>query len=246
MQIKISALIGVLLFLQISCLTTIKESINWAGYQWVLRDANNSGPGPNNWTPKNVWVDSRNHLHLKITNLPSSGWSCAELYTDVKFGFGTYRWFVEGAIDKFDTNIVFGLFTYGGVDSTNEIDIEVAKWGRPEPEASNLFYTVYPRALNTTKPVSSGTLMALQGTFTTHQFTWTEDYVSFQSQHGFQSSPTKNVFFTWQTPASFAPYMPVLSAPMHMNLWTFKGRQPTDGKEVEIVIHDFQYTKQSF
>lgn len=125
---------------------------------------------------------------------------------------------------------------------TNEIDIEIAKWGRVEPEASNLGYTVYPRALNTAKQVSSGTKMTLQGTYTTHQFTWTREYVSLQSQHGFASSPTKNVFFQFQTPASFASSMPVLSAPLHMNLWTFQGKPPTDENEVEIVIHDFQYT----
>lgn len=159
-------------------------------------------------------------------------------------GFGTYRWFVEGAIDKFDTNVVLGLFTYGGADTTNEIDIEIARWGQPDPRAKNLSYTIYPRALNTTKPVSSGTLMNLNGgTYTTHRFQWTKDHVSLQSQGGFKTSPTENVFFSYQTPASFTPYMPVVSAPLHMNLWAFEGRPPTDGKEVEVIIHDFQYTK---
>ncbi len=174
---------------------------------------------------------------------PQSGWTCAELYTNKIFGFGTYRWFVEGAIDRFDRNVVLGLFTYGTVDTTDEIDIEMAKWGRQEPQASNLFYTVYPRALNTTKPSSSGVRMALQGTYTTHQFKWTESFVSFQSQNGFQNSSTQNVFFTYQTPATFAPYMPISSVPLHMNLWAFEGNAPTDGREVEIVLHDFQYTE---
>lgn len=180
-------------------------------------------------------------MHLKLAYSSSSGWTCAELYTNVTFGFGTYRWFVEGAIDRFDTNVVLGIFTYGGVDNINEIDIEMAKWGRLEPKASNLFYTIYPRA-NGTEPVSNGTQMSLEGTYTTHRFTWTNDYVSLQSQHGFQKSPTENVFFAYQTPAYFAPSMPILSVPLHTNLWIFKGRPPTDMKEVEIIIHDFQYT----
>lgn len=189
-----------------------------------------------------MWVDSENHLHLKLKN-SSSGWSCAELYTNVKLGFGTYRWFVEGAIDKFDTNVVFGLFTYGGEDGTNEIDIEIARWGQPDPRANNLSYTIYPSARNTTDRVTSGTLMTLDGTYTTHQFQWSKDNVTLQSQNGFQTSPNENVFFTYQTPASFTPYMPVSDALLHMNLWAFEGRPPTDGKEVEIVIHDFQYSK---
>jgi hypothetical protein len=29
--------------------------------------------------------------------------------------------------------------------------------------------------------------------------------------------------------------------PAHMNLWLVDGKPPRDGKEVEIVIHDFTY-----
>lgn len=188
-----------------------------------------------------MWIDDQNHVHLKVANSPS-GWSCAELYTNVKFGFGTYRWFVEGAIDKFDRNMVLGFFTYGSLDRTNEIDIEVALWGRTEVQASNFFYTVFPNELNV-GPVSKGKRIALNdGTYTTHQFTWTRDHVSFRSQYGFKTSPTEDVFFTYQTPASFTPHMPVLSVPLHMNLWIFNGGVPTDNKEVEIVVHGFQYT----
>lgn len=85
--------------------------------------------GPNNWNSNNVWIDGNNRLHLKLAYSSAKGeWECAELYTDVKFSFGTFQWFVEGAIDKFDRNVVLGFFTYGGLDGTNEIDIEMAKW----------------------------------------------------------------------------------------------------------------------
>ncbi len=200
--------------------------------------------GPNNWTSDNIWIDADNNLHLKLSHSPiTGGWTCAELYTNVKFGFGTFRWFVEGAIDKFDTNVVLGLFTYGGEDGTNEIDIEVAKWGRKEPEVSNLFYTVYPRALGVAKPVSVGTRMSLQGTYTTHQFNWTSNHVAYQSQHGFMTSPIENIFFSYLTPKNFTTSMPYIDAPLHLNLWAFQGKPPTDGREVEIIIHDFKYTK---
>lgn len=206
--------------------------------------SNIDATGPNDWKSTNVWIDSHNRLHLKLAYSPESGWSCAELYTNEHFGFGTYRWFVEGAIDKFDPNVVLGLFNQGAEDATDEIAVEMAKWGRNESEASNLFYTVYPRALNTTKPSSLGLRMVLQGTYTTHQFKWSEDNVSFQSQHGFQNLSMNNVFFTYQTPTTFSQHMPIVSVPLHMNLWAFKGNPPTDGKEVEIIIHDFQYEKE--
>ena len=200
--------------------------------------------GPNNWTSSNIWLDENNHLHLKLSHSPETGgWTCAELNTNVRFGFGTFRWFVEGPIDQLDRNVVLGLFTYGDLDGTNEIDIEVAKWSQPEPDASNLFYTVYPRSLDAGKRVSNNTRMILEGTYTTHQFNWTAEHVAFQSQHGFMNSSEHNVFFSYQTPANFSRAMPYLTAPLHMNLWAFQGKPPSDGREVEIIIHDFKYTK---
>ncbi|CAF2723358.1 unnamed protein product [Rotaria sp. Silwood2] len=234
----------IVFLLALVCVMNTQKSIHWAGYQWFLRNDQNSGPGPNNWNSNNVWVDKQNKLHLKLRYSPMTrGWTCAELYTKVKFSFGTFRWFVEGAIDQFDPNVVLGMFTYGGVDGTNEIDIEVAKWGQRDPKASNIFYTVYPHKLGIAQPVSSGTRISLQGTYTTHQFTWSHKKVSFLAQYGFMTSPKKNIFYSYQTPIRFASSMPYTSAPLHMNLWMFQGKPPTNGKEVEIIIHNFKYTK---
>lgn len=201
--------------------------------------------GPNNWNSSNVWVDAYQRLHLKLSHSPTTGgWTSAELYTKVKFSFGTFRWFVQGAIDRFDPNVVLGLFTYGGVDFTNEIDIEVAKWGQTNPQASNYFYTIYPYALGVAKPTSSGTRLSLQGTYTTHQFIWLPRSVALQIQGGFiTTSQTKHLIFSYTTPANFSCATPYASAPLHMNLWSHKGKPPTDGKEVEIIIHNFQYIK---
>ncbi|CAF1382160.1 unnamed protein product [Rotaria sordida] len=233
-----------ILLLTLVWVMNAQKSINWAGYQWYLRDDQNSGPGPNNWDSNNVWVDGNNKLHLTLRySSTTGGWTCAELYTSINFSFGTFRWFIEGAIDQLDRNVVLGLFTYKGPDGTNEIDIEMAKWGRTEAEASNLFYTVYPHTLGIHDPVSSGTRISLQGTYTTHQFTWTPENVSFQSQHGFMTSPNTNIFFSYQTPTDFASSMPYTSTPLHLNLWAFQGQPPTNGQPVEIIIHDFKYTK---
>ncbi|CAF0782018.1 unnamed protein product [Adineta steineri] len=230
------------LCLSMIALSSGQKTIQWSGYEWFLKEMQGAGPGPNDWKSDNVWVDADNKLHLKLHKSPTTGgWTCAELYSKVRFSFGTFRWFVEGAIDKFDTNVVLGLFTYGGIDGTNEIDIEMAKWGRTESEASNLFYTTYPHTLDVAKPVSSGTRISLQGTYTTHQFIWNSYNVVFQSQHGFMNSSHENIFYSYTTPIAFTSAMPHISAPLHMNLWAFQGRPPTDGQEVEIVIHNFKY-----
>ncbi|CAF0996252.1 unnamed protein product [Adineta steineri] len=205
-------------------LSTAQKTIQWSGYEWFLKEMQGAGPGPNDWESNNVWVDADNKLHLKLHKSPTTGgWTCAELYSKVRFSFGTFRWFVEGAIDKLDTNVVLGLFTYGGIDGTNEIDIEMAKWGRTESEASNLFYTTYPHTLDVAKPVSSGTRISLQVNM------------------DFLNSLHENIFYSYTTPMAFTSAMPHISAPLHMNLWAFQGKPPTDSQEVEIVIHDFKY-----
>jgi hypothetical protein len=222
-----------------------ENSIEWAGYRWYLRDDQPFMKGPNNWNSSNVWIDAYNKLHLKLSKSPTTGsWTCAELYTKTKFSFGTFRWLIEGPIDKLDPNVVLGLFTYGGIDGTNEIDIEVAKWGQTDPEASNLFYTVYPRTLDTSKPVSTGTRLSLQGIYTTNQFTWSYNHVTSEIQEGFIIGPlTENRIFSYTTPKYFSSAVPYIRAPIHMNLWTFQGKPPINGEEVEIIIHDFNYTK---
>lgn len=174
-----------------------------------------------------------------------TGWSSADLYTDFNFGFGTFRWFVEGAIDKFDPNVALGMFTYEGTEYIHEINIEIAKFGNTEPAASNFFYTVSPHKLGINERVLFGKHIALEATCTTHQFTRTADYVIFQSQHGFRTSPNENVFSNFTTPVRYSSAVPYLATPLHLSLWTFQGIPPTDGKEVEIIIHDFQYVQHS-
>ncbi|CAF4701079.1 unnamed protein product, partial [Rotaria sp. Silwood1] len=163
-------------------------------------------------------------------------------YNQTTFTYGTFKWHVEAAIDNFDPNVVLGLFTYGLPDGANEIDIEVAKWGQTSSNANNFFYTVYPRSLGGHAQVSSGTKISLQGTYTTHRFTWSTNQVNLQSQHGHTDDPNSNIFFSYQTPSSFIGSVPEKACPIHMNLWLFQGRAPINGQEVEVIIHDFTYT----
>lgn len=223
----------------------IRRQVDLVNYLFIcLSLSYRSISGPNDWNPNNVWLDTDGRLHLKLRYSPETNqWTCAELYTKEKFTFGKYRWFIEGQIDKFDPNVVLGLFTYGGLDGTNEIDIEIARWGSTDKEAKNLFYTTYPNRLDRGGPVSTGKLMSLQGTYTTHEFVWTPKSIRFQSRHGFTDVYNFNVISTYQTASTFRSSMPTDPAPLHMNLWAFKGRAPLNGEEVEIILHDFRYIK---
>jgi hypothetical protein len=57
---------------------------------------------------------------------------------------------------------------------------------------------------------------------------------------GFYNDDT-NLFAT-ATCSSPASSISTLGMPIHMNLWLYDGNAPSDGKEVEVIIHNFKYT----
>lgn len=214
-------------------------TVQFSGYTWTIRNsATAGGPGPNIFNGNNAWVDANGWLHLKITKDATTGkWNCAEIYSNQNFGYGTYQWQVEGAIDKFDRNIVLGLFNYSGNDRYDEMDIEFARWGNDA--WPNLNYTVWPAA-GGTGPWEYSKNFTLNGTYTTHRFVRTPSSVVFKSMGGFYNDDT-NLFET-ATCSAPASSISLLSMPIHMNLWLYDGNAPGNGNEVEVIIHNFKYT----
>jgi hypothetical protein len=108
-----------------------ERTISFSGYQWAVRNTTGKqGPGPNFFNDSSVSVDDKGYLHLWIRKNAATGrWECAEITSKLSFEYGTYLFVVEGVIDKFDKNIVLGLFNYSGNDGLDEMDIEIARWG---------------------------------------------------------------------------------------------------------------------
>src|SRR6516225_6734790 len=160
------------------------KTIRFAGYDWVAKSATHEGPGPNNWNENNVWVDQGGYLHLKLTK-QGDRWYCAEVSTEDRLGFGRYQFWVVGRVDRLDPNVVLGLFNYPtpdvGPDGTHEIDIEFAKWGKPQAPIGN--YTVWPakKGLNNAHYTFP---MQLNNDKTTHRFVWDSTSVTCQSLVG--------------------------------------------------------------
>jgi hypothetical protein len=230
------------------------KTLMFSGYVWEVRQAGKGGPGPNQWDPKNVWVDGAGRLHLKITrvpipsntaNPPQTEWRCAELSTKERFGFGRYQFQVTGRIDRLDPNIVLGLFDYPrsdvGKDGTNEIDIEFARWGRPQRDIGN--YTIYPASGERDKNATHPFPITLQenAADTTHRFTRESDRVTLQSLIGHREEDGKEIA-TWVYAPADLRLIPQKPLPVHINLWLFQGRAPSDSKEVEIIIKRFAFT----
>lgn len=218
------------------------KTIRFSGYDWTVRGAGRGGPGPNEWDENNAWVDGRGYLHMKLA--PREGtWYCSEVSTTGRFGFGRYQFWIEGRVDKLDLNVVLGLFNYPtrdvGRGGTREIDIEFAKWALPKAPIGN--YTVWPveREL---KSASHTFPITLDGELSTQRFTWSPTSVFLQSLLGHRDDDAQQVA-SWryqpQDPATRISQQPM---PVHMNLWCFEGRPPTDGKPVEVVVRAFRFT----
>jgi len=213
-------------------------TIQFSGYTWNVKDGLNLGPGPNNWSRNNVWVDANGFLHLKISkDSATRKWNCAEVSTQQTFGFGKWQFWVEGRIDQMDKNVVLGLFNYSGNDGFDEMDIEWARWGNNRYPNCN--YTVWP-AQQGFNNFSFTKEITLSGTNTTQRFTRTSNSVLFQSLQGFTDDNSNQLATATCTnpPNSIS----TLAMPAFINLWLFQGRAPSNKKGVEIIIHKFSYT----
>ena len=114
--------------------------LNWSGFKWWVRQGIDEPPPKqiqNDWRNScdNVWVDSRERLHLKVTE-HNDNWYCSEinLHSDdpnFPLGHGEYHFYIDNDVTQLDKNIVAGFFTYdsGACDSEacREIDIEISK-----------------------------------------------------------------------------------------------------------------------
>jgi hypothetical protein len=219
--------------LLLAVVTAQAKTLSFSGYEWEVRLQTNSGPGPNDWSPGNVWVDTNGWLHLKLAK-KNGAWSCAEIFTTQRLGFGTYRFEVSGPIDRLDPNVVLGLFNYpdetAGPDGTHEIDIEFARWGRATSPNGN--YTVWPAKAGL-KPAENVFEYKLPEADSIQQFTWSRGRVLFTSSPG--SS------WACEPKTDAAGRISQKPMPVHLNLWLFKGKPPLDQKEVEIVIKSFVF-----
>lgn len=217
-------------------------TLTFSGYTWTVKSGSGLGPGPNNWDSRNVWVDGNGWLHLKVRSVDGK-WTCASARMTERLGFGRYQFQVIGAIDKLDKNVVLGLFDYPtydvGVDGTNEIDIEIARWGNATGTNGN--YVVFP-AVGGLKQTSKRFQFSLNGTYTTHRFTRASHQVAFESLYGHVDGAGSQISSWVFRPTDPTRYVPQQGTPVVMNLWLHQGKPPSDGKEVEVIIRSFKFT----
>ena len=218
-------------------------TISWAGHTWNVTTGGMAGN--NTGAAGNIVVDAGGYLHLKITQ-SGSAWTCAEMFSTDNLGVGTYRWQIDGPVDKLDKNVVLGLFPYGpeggiGADGTNEIDIEYARWGNAAWPDGN--YTVYPNSGATVGETTFN--FTLTGTYTTSSFVWTSTSIAYKSQEGFKAAgDNTGLIKSWTyAPPNPSVNIPQRAMPLGMNLWLCSGcgGAPSNGQTVDIIIRSFQF-----
>jgi hypothetical protein len=215
------------------------RTISFSGESWRIKIASSKvGPGPNFFSDstENVWVDGSGRLHLRITK-QGGRWLCAEVVSNRSFGYGTYRWYLDSAVDALDPSVVLGLFTWNDDSAFNhrELDIEFSRWGdarsqnaqyvvQPWDTPGNLYRFNEPAGLNQS----------------THSFTWLPTSARFQSVRGLAAAPSSaNPLIVERTFTSGIPQAGGENA--RINLWLYQGRAPTSRKAVEVIVNRFEF-----
>lgn len=205
------------------------KTINFSGNKWYIKASKAAiAPGNNYFSDdkKNVWVDAKGYLHLKITNNKGK-WMCPEVINADSLGYGKYIFYVEGPLDNLDKNMVFSMFIYE--DDEHEIDIEYVK---AEEDTLNSQYVIQPYT-------KQGNLTRfdtrLNGLLTTHEIDWREESIDFKSRHG----DTEYAISKWNYKGVNIPKKG--NEHVRINIYLKDGQIPLDNREVEIIIRSFKF-----
>jgi hypothetical protein len=215
------------------------RTVSFSGATWTVKtSARKAGPGPNYFSDSddNVSVDAQGRLHLRITR-HQDRWDCAEIIHTASLGYGAYRFYLDSPVDNLDPNVVLGLFTWNDQPAYahREIDIELSRWSKPDN--LNAQYVVQPY----TDPKNIVRFSQPAGLAqSTHGFQWQPGSISFQSLRGPNATPPgpQAIIRQWKT----TNRIPVPGGEnVRFNLWLFRGRGPTDGRDVEVIVKRFEF-----
>jgi hypothetical protein len=212
----------------------------FSGYQWWLKSSGGLvGPGPNYFSSgsNNVWVDALGQLHLRITNR-TNHWECAEIVSARTFGYGSYRFELNSPVNRLNSNVVLGLFTWSDdpAFAHRELDVECSRWANLN-DPNNSQFVVQPYNL-------PGHLVRFgvpsTATNVTACFTWETNRVTFQCLRGsYNPNPAPaDIISTW----TYSLDVPRSGDEnVRINLWLFNGQPPSDNQEPEFIIKNFRF-----
>jgi hypothetical protein len=207
------------------------RTVEFSGYSWRVKSSQEPiGPGPNYFSDsaKNVWVDSRGRLHLKLTH--SNGrWYSAEVINTQSLGRGRYSFELGSPVSHFDPNVVLALFTWSDDPSysNREIDIEFSRWAK-RANPVNGQYVVQPYYHHRNRQRVRQPAAAPS----TQSFNWRPNAVTFASSSALPSA--------WTYSGTDVPRPG--SEHVHINLWLYRGARPKNGRAAEVIVDGFSFS----
>jgi hypothetical protein len=211
----------------------VRPTLQFSGYEWVVRAAPSDRGGPNLYDAANAWTDGEGALHLRITGA-GSDWSCAEIALGRRLGYGTYR-FVVRDVAHLEPAAVLGFFTWDGratAENQREMDIEISRWG--DPAQPNARYVVQPYYV-------AGNLVRFTAPagVLTHWLRWEPGRAAFRTVRGAADDPRGPAIaehvFTSGVPAPG-------NEQVRMSLYAFRRGETPLQRGTEVVIEKFAYS----
>jgi hypothetical protein len=212
---------------------TAIKTLQFSGYEWILRTAMGNRNGSLNWyDPANAWTDAKGFLHLRITR-QADRWKCSEVALAPSFGYGTYLFAVED-VSHLEPAAVFSIFTWdaSGTDRVfREMDIQLSQWG--DPQNKNAQYVIQPYYIP-----ANVSRFSLPAGVATHLIHWEPGQVSFESFRGYRTGTRARLIaqhnFTSSTPRPGGETI-------RMNLCAIDFAKVPLQHEAEVVIEKAQY-----
>lgn len=206
------------------------RTLQFSGYEWEVRRAgNNSGGVINAYDASNAWVDNNGFLHLRVAR-QGDHWTSAELNLSRSLGYGSYR-FVVHDVSHLEPAAVLAFFTSDQSGGSNEMDIEISRWG--EPQDKNAQYVIQPFVI----PANTVRFEAPAGTLT-HWIDWRPGRVTFRTVRGssFQTSltPIAQHVFTSGVPIP-------ASETVHLHLYVYGNKRNPLQHPTEVIIENFEF-----
>lgn len=200
------------------------KTLQWAGHAWHVRTGGGLPCASGVWDSNGAWVDEAGDLHLKLLQQASGDFACAEIDSIERLSYGDYQFEVSGPIGKADPYVDLGICFYPphdvGADSTNELDIEISRWGHTFGD--QIYYTAWNRSHPGNRHYQFSIPDGVRSA--TFDLVWSPEHVEWRSS----LRPGQTV--------SYSDDIANRPQTMIINLWLYKKKAPASTDPIEYVI----------
>ncbi len=212
--------------------TAARRTLQFSGYEWVVRAAPSDRGGRNVYDPANAWTDANGAMHLRIAGR-APDWTCAEVSLTRRLGYGLYR-FVVREIAHLEPAAILSFFTWDGPavkEYHREMGIELTRWGSPADKNAQFAIQPYTVTDNVARfEAPAGVL--------THWLRWEPGRATFRTARGASANPAAAIV----AEHVFAERVPEPgNEQVRMNLYAYRRGEKSLERGAEVVIEKFEY-----